>query len=281
MKQKLIVLFVLLPILVFSLNKRKWKKASDGIYYKIFTNAENNTKPVYNDYVWMHLKKYTNKKKEQFNTRVFDKEKGVEMQLKYVAKKGEITPFFLLMHKGDSAIVKIPKHLLDSNGCKKKYYTYYLNLIDFKPLSIYEYEKKELYKQQIVIDSLAIIDYLENEKLVDFIKDENGIWYKRTETAEGKPVEANKQISIHYKGKLLNKEEFDNSYDRKQTLNFMLNKKQVIEGLDKALLNLNYGDKAIIIIPSRLAYGDKEVGKIPPNSVLLFEVEVLPQKREN
>ena len=146
---------------------------------------------------------------------------------------------------------------------------------------MYEYEKKELYKQQIVIDSIAIIDYLENEKLVDFIKDENGIWYKRTETAEGKPVEANKQISIHYKGKLLNKEEFDNSYDRKQTLNFILNKKQVIEGLDKALLNLNYGDKAIIIIPSRLAYGDKEVGKIPPNSVLLFELEVLPQKREN
>ena len=250
---------MLLPILVFSLNKRKWKKTSDGIYYKIFTDTENKIKPVYNDYVWMHLSKYASKKKEQFNTRVFDKEKGVEMQLKYSEKKGEITPFFLLMEIGDSAIVKIPKHLLDSNGSKKKYYTYKLNLID----------------------SLAILDYLKNENLADFIQDELGIWYKRTETAEGKPVEENKPISIHYKGKLLNKEEFDNSYDRKQTLNFILNKKQVIEGLDKALLHFFYGDKGIIIIPSRLAYGDKEVGKIPQNSVLIFEVEILPSKKEN
>lgn len=281
MKQKLIILFLLLPILVFSLNKRKWKKTSDGIYYKIFTDTENKIKPVYNDYVWMHLSKYASKKKEQFNTRVFDKEKGVEMQLKYSEKKGEITPFFLLMEIGDSAIVKIPKHLLDSNGSKKKYYTYKLNLIDSKPLAIYEYEKKEKYEQQIIIDSLAILDYLKNENLADFIQDELGIWYKRTETAEGKPVEENKPISIHYKGKLLNKEEFDNSYDRKQTLNFILNKKQVIEGLDKSLLHFIYGDKGIIIIPSRLAYGDKEVGKIPQNSVLIFEVEILPSKKEN
>ena len=79
----------------------RWKKTSDGIYYKIFTDTENKIKPVYNDYVWMHLSKYASKKKEQFNTRVFDKEKGVEMQLKYSEKKGEITPFFLLMEIGD------------------------------------------------------------------------------------------------------------------------------------------------------------------------------------
>ena len=78
-----------------------------------------------------------------------------------------------------------------------------------------------------------------------------------------------------------NLEKFDNTYDRKQTLNFIRNKKQVIEGLDKSLVHFFYGDKGIIIIPSRLAYGDKEVGKIPQNSVLFFEVEILPSKKEN
>lgn len=282
MKQKLILLLLLsFPVVLFSFNKKKWKKTDDGIYYKVFTNDIHKPKPVYNDYVWMHLKKYESKKKELFNTRIFDKEKGVEMQLKYSDKKAEIAPFFLLLGKGDSAIIKIPKNLLDSNGCKNKYYTYKLNLIDFKQLSIYEYEKKERYQQQIIIDSLSILDYLGNQNLTDFIKDENGVWYKRTEKSDGKVIEPNEQISIHYKGKLLNKEEFDNSYDRKQTLQFVINKKQVIDGLDKTLLHFFYGDKGIIIIPSRLAYGDKEVGKIPPNSVLIFEIEILPQKKEN
>lgn len=279
MKQKISILFILLPLFLFSFNKKKWKKTDDGIYYTIFTNDANKIKPKYNDYVWMHLKKYGNKKKELFNTRIFDKEKGVEMQLKYSDKKAEIAPFFLLLGNGDSAIIKIPKNLLDSNGSKKKYYTYKINLIEFKQLAIYEYEKKEKYEQQIILDSLSMIDYLSNNKLVDFIKDENGILYKRTEKSDDKQLAVNENISIHYKGKLLNNEEFDNSYVRKQTLNFILNKKQVIDGLDKALLHFSYGDKGTIIIPSRLAYGDKEVGKIPPNSVLIFEIEILPQKK--
>lgn len=281
MKQKLVILLLLLPAAIFSCNKKQWKKTADGIYYKISTDDTNKVKPKYNDYVWMHLKKYESKKKELFNTRIFDKDKGVEMQLKYSDKKGEIAPFFLLLGKGDSVVIRIPKNLLDSNGSAKKYYTYQLNLIDFKPLAIYEYEQKEKYEQQVIIDSLAISDYLSNENLKDFTKDENGVWYKITANTFDNPVSANDAISIHYKGRLLNKEEFDNSFDRKLPLSFVLDKKQVIEGLDKALLHFKYGEKGVIIIPSRLAYGDKEVGKIPANSVLIFEIEIFPQKKQN
>ena len=82
-------------------------------------------------------------------------------------------------------------------------------------------------------------------------------------------------VNIHYTGKLLNGFEFDNSYGRNQTLPFVIGKKQVIDGLDKGIQNFYIGDKGLLIIPSKLGYGDKEVGKIPANSVLIFEIEIL------
>jgi peptidylprolyl isomerase len=82
-------------------------------------------------------------------------------------------------------------------------------------------------------------------------------------------------IRIHYIGRLANGRAFDDSYERNQPLPFVVGKRQVIDGLDKGIRNFHRGDKGILIIPSRSAYGDKEVGKIPPNSVLVFEVEIL------
>jgi len=51
----------------------------------------------------------------------------------------------------------------------------------------------------------------------------------------------------------------------------------VIDGLDKGILHFHFGDKGTIIIPSSLAYGDRLVGAIPANSVLLFDVEILEE----
>ena len=49
----------------------------------------------------------------------------------------------------------------------------------------------------------------------------------------------------------------------------------MIDGLDKGIQNFYIGDIGLLIIPSKLGYGDKEVGKIPANSVLIFEIEIL------
>lgn len=275
MKQFLIFLFILSPFLSFSFPKKKWNKTEDGIYYKIFSIDTTVDKPVYDDYIWMHLRKYSIKNKELFSTYVFDKENGVELQLKASNNKGEITRFFTKMHKGDSAIIKIPASYLDSNGKRKKYYTFRLNLISFKRFHVYLYEKNQQYARQLIADSLSIADYLFNNKLEGFIKDEDGIWYKRMELGVGSKIENFNTVKLHYKGKLVNGNEFDNSFNRNLPLEFIVNKRQVIDGLDKGILHFYKGDKGTIIIPSRLAYGDKEVGKIPINSVLIFDIEIL------
>ena len=111
----------------------------------------------------MHLRKHGLDKKEMFNTRIFDMVKGVEIGLsKHVEAVAEV---FAFMGKGDSAYVKIPSNLLDTNGNPKKYYTFWLNLIDFKRKADYLTERALHYNQQIILDSLSIIDYIRNNDL--------------------------------------------------------------------------------------------------------------------
>ena len=91
----LIILFII-PIGVFSFCNKKWKQTPSGIYYKIYTNDSLKAKPVYGDHIWMHLRKNSLKKKEIFNTRIFDVEKGVEMDYK---KNGKTVIYNLIDNK--------------------------------------------------------------------------------------------------------------------------------------------------------------------------------------
>ena len=81
------------------------------------------------------------------------------------------------------------------------------------------------------------------------------------------------RISVHYHGTLIDGTVFDSSVQRGEPLEFQLN--QVIPGWQIGLKAMNEGDKARLVIPSELAYGRRKVGKIMPNSTLIFEVELL------
>jgi len=275
MKRLIFSILFIVPVGLYSANHKKWKQTASGIYFKIYTKDTAKLKPVYGDHIWMHLRKFSPKKKEIFNTRIFDTKRGVEMDYKQPVKEIDVTEIFAYMGIGDSAFVKIPSAVYDSNGSAKKYYTFWLNLIDFKQKDAYVSEKAEQDKLQNSIDSFAIIDYLQKNNLLDATADLYGNWYLRQEFGKGKPVKIGDSINIHYTGKLLNGFEFDNSYGRNQTLPFIIGKKQVIDGLDKGIQNFYIGDIGLLIIPSKLGYGDKEVGKIPANSVLIFEIEIL------
>ncbi|MEM7181685.1 MAG: FKBP-type peptidyl-prolyl cis-trans isomerase [Spirochaetota bacterium] len=100
---------------------------------------------------------------------------------------------------------------------------------------------------------------------------------------KGKEAKRFKWVTVHYTGWLANGEKFDSSLDRtdyhtgKPTpFTFQLGVGQVIKGWDSGLKGMKVGGKRKLVVPSRLGYGEKGAGNIiPPNSTLIFEVELL------
>lgn len=112
-----------------------------------------------------------------------------------------------------------------------------------------------------------------------FEKTASGLRYQYIVKGSGKQATKGSKVSVHYKGQLQNGTEFDNSYKRKQPIEFTVGIGQVIEGWDEGIMLLNVGDKARFVIPSHLGYGSRGAGGvIPPNATLIFDVELMDVK---
>ncbi|MBB3696266.1 FKBP-type peptidyl-prolyl cis-trans isomerase [Flammeovirga yaeyamensis] len=92
-----------------------------------------------------------------------------------------------------------------------------------------------------------------------------------------KPVDG-KTVVVHYVGYLMDGEKFDSSRDRGQPFQFQLGRGRVIKGWDEGVKNLTIGTRAMLMIPPELGYGSRNMGPIPANSTLIFDIEVLDQK---
>ena len=116
--------------------------------------------------------------------------------------------------------------------------------------------------------------YMANIAKKDGIKElGDGIYYEvLTEGTGAIPVDTNK-VSVQYEGKLLNDTIFDSSSQRDEPAKFRCN--QVIDGWKKALTNMPVGSTWMVYIPQEQAYGERDGGKIPPFSCLIFKIELL------
>lgn len=114
----------------------------------------------------------------------------------------------------------------------------------------------------------------------DFAKDKDvkttksGLLYKIENAGKGEAIKATDTVKVHYTGKLPNGKVFDSSVERGQPVEFQLN--QVIPGWTEGLQLVKKGGKIQLVIPPALGYGKQGAGaSIPPNSTLIFDVEVL------
>jgi len=104
----------------------------------------------------------------------------------------------------------------------------------------------------------------------------SGIYYIIQKQGTGENPAKGKTVKIHYKGKMLDGTVFDDSTIRAQPLEFTVGIGRVIQGFDETVLDMKVGEKRLVVIPPELAYGDKGAGGvIPPNSFLIFEMELV------
>jgi len=107
----------------------------------------------------------------------------------------------------------------------------------------------------------------------------SGLRHQTIQKGFGKQAEKGSQVSVHYKGQLLDGTVFDSSYQRKQPIDFTIGVGQVIAGWDEGIQLMKVGDKTRLVIPSNLAYGSQGAGGvIPPDAVLIFDVELMDVK---
>ncbi|KAA5538457.1 peptidylprolyl isomerase [Paenimyroides baculatum] len=128
-------------------------------------------------------------------------------------------------------------------------------------------------------DEKAKVDAELDKIAAGFQKTDSGLRYQYIQKGSGKQATKGSKVAVHYKGQLTNGQVFDDSYKRKQPIEFNVGVGQVIEGWDEGIMLLNVGDKARFVIPSHLGYGSRGAGgAIPPNATLIFDVELVDVK---
>ncbi|MFN5705188.1 MAG: FKBP-type peptidyl-prolyl cis-trans isomerase [bacterium] len=281
------ILFVVAIVFAFSTSfaqKVKYKTDKSGSRYFV---VKSNKTPLLklDDVVTLQLK-YTNTK----DSVLFDSWKmGGPLQLKVTKPqfKGDLMSGLVLLHVGDSASflinadslftktfnMSIPEFIEKGSDLK-----FTVKVIKSIPEVELKAEEIKTQKQKDMQETIDIEKYIKENNLT-VVTTASGLKYVMLAEGTGEQAQAGKSVRVHYTGKLLDGTKFDSSLDRNDPLEFMLGQGMVIRGWDEGIALLKVGGKALLIIPSNLAYGARGAGNvIPPFSPLTFEVELVEVK---
>jgi len=117
-------------------------------------------------------------------------------------------------------------------------------------------------------------EYLDNFKKEKGVKTlDNGAMIKLSKPGKGKNPKADSKVSVHYTGTLIDGSKFDSSRDRGEAFQTRLT--DVIPCWTKAVQQMKPGARATVVCPPDTAYGNRPVGRIPANSALVFDIELI------
>ncbi len=284
MKDLLVLLFILGFFTSCSFFNRYpgYSKTKTGIFFKLHVIGDEVSPPIASNYITAEIT-YA-----KVSDSVFFKGHRT-FQLTEPEFRGSIDECFLMMSKGDSASfildatnfftktlqTKLPRFF--SPGDKLKID---LRIDEIRTAEQYQNDKAEFLKwiEDFGEYEKMILSRFMEEKKISVEPTESGLYFISTLQGTGKPVEAGDIVTVNYEGKFLNGKFFDSTTKRKQPFEFVYGSEmQVISGLEEAIGRMREGEKAIVILPSELAWGEKgsSTGIIPPFTSLIYEVELI------
>lgn len=268
-----------------------YEDAGNGAYFKIDKENKNGKVIHAGDVVFMSHTMTTEKDSVLYSYKTM-LQPGQPYAVRITAPvyKGDMFEMMLKMRTGDSASFMLridsmfdkyyhqaPPKFLDP----KSFIIYHVRIDSMIPSAKVDSIQKEGQRKQMVMmenaknmeDSL-IHKYLADNKITEK-PTASGLYMVVKQKGKGPNVKKGDNVEVKYTGMLTNGQVFDASDKHDKAFSFNAGEGQVIPAWDEALLNMNVGEKALIVAPSKIAYGERGSGPIPPFAPLVFEMEVV------
>lgn len=249
------------------------KSQNGGADYALVTQKDG-PKSKIGDYIYFNMEYQTMDDSVIFTT--YKREKPLELQFRETLFKGLLNDGLQAMGPGDSAIFKVPVDSLYGQnknlpGYLKRgdYLKYIVSVERIQNADEYREAKKLAREAQLKTDETAILDYIAKNKL-DTKTTKTGVHFFASKEGTAEVPDTAKAITASYVGKLLNGTEFETTNGDMKKLDLT----RQVPGLREGIRQLKQNGKGTIIIPSNQAYGEAQRGKIPSNSVLIYEIEL-------
>lgn len=263
------LLVILISIIFCSCQSQfpDYAKKEDGVFMKLISFEDSDIRFRKNRHVITDFQLYDGDKI------IFKQYK----ELPISPKRNNFEFLFRYLNEGDSAIFKIDTSVLKRKCPQLKSLKLHNQFISSN-IKVYNYLKgvnEEVDNE--MLEQILLKKYL---KELGEYQSKSGLYIKNLKNGEGKPIARGDIITIHYKGYFINRLEFDNTY---KTMDFTFtygSPGQVIKGLEMALKGMKKGEKAKIIIPSQLAFGEEgsSTNIIPPFTTVVYELEIVNVK---
>ncbi|WP_276131726.1 FKBP-type peptidyl-prolyl cis-trans isomerase [Polluticoccus soli] len=269
-----------------------YKKTKEGLEYNIIKDEKGDRKPIVGDVVAMHITiRYKDDKTDTVLLRSRDINSGqpAEFVLGPAQFKGAWEEGITMLTAGDSASFRVPVDSIKkaSGGQMPPFMKdgqkiqYDVVLVSVKSQAEAEQQMKSNAGKQAETDDRIIQEYLTKNNITAQ-KTASGLYYVVEKEGTGATPQKGQAVSVNYTGKTLDGKPFDSNVDPQfqhtDPFQFNVGQGMVIPGWDEGIMLLKKGSKAKLFVPSPLAYGPQGNGPIAPNSVLLFDVELLDIK---
>lgn len=251
-----------------------------GIYYKFYVQNKDSVQAQTGDVVTMSYQL-------ALKDSILVPNMPIQELVQESIYKGDVYDAIRMMHVGDSATFILNAdtffHYMGGENPfddKELYFTF--KMTDLMPkvevdamMAEQEAQYNAYIEQLRVAEDSLLRDYIAKNK-IKVAPTASGLYFISKKAGKGAQAAPGQKVAVHYVGRLLDGTEFDNSILRNEPIEFVLGQGRVIPGWDEGIAMMREGEKATLIIPSNLAYGERGAqGVIPPCSPLVFDVELV------